>query len=94
MEALVMEDFTNLIYMALFNVSLYNLADKRGLITWYGLNRRTWMPYGCMYCLFFWLALFTLAAFTIDPAKHWCNVPSLLADAAVTGTLSQFFYKR
>lgn len=56
-------DYNTLILLAVFfsflNSGVFLLLDKWGILDYYEMHRRDWMPV-CTFCFFFWLGLIEL----------------------------------
>lgn len=46
-----------LIFVSAIITSLFCVAERTGVIEFYEIHRRKWMPKKCEFCLFFWMHL-------------------------------------
>lgn len=49
-----------------FNIGLLYIAEKWEIIKWYELNRKSWMPKKCYFCLLFWISCIEFSFIIFD----------------------------
>jgi hypothetical protein len=88
------ESLCFVLFFSLINVAFHILANKWGVVNWYQLNRRRWMPDRCNFCFFFWLALIEWLSIEIVPANGFRLLDSIITPfffALITAALSLHF---
>lgn len=46
-----------LVFASAVVTSFYCIADRMGIISYYEIHRKKWMPAVCEFCFFFWMHL-------------------------------------
>lgn len=85
MEIQIIVLFALIISIGLLSAGLIMTAIKFGIIDWYELNRKTWMPEFCVFCLGFWLSVGMIALLFISGfPMEWIYFFTPFASAALS----------
>jgi len=88
-----MKDLEFFFYVvSMLNPGLFLIAIKFGIIEWYEIYKKRWMPKKCEFCLFFWMTVLESSIY-FSIFWHWglLIIPVVFVFSLCSAVISRWF---